>query len=172
MHPGCGGWTHPWTSPPREPKRPPRPRPRFWGKPTGHGQRPVTLEPNVGPPGTKNLEGMEPDQSEDSFSSLGQMLAQMEEMRRAQVEENRQFCGQLPFPVTRRRRGPPFPRTRRNCRPPGNRGRRQRGRRQRGRRQRSWLINQLEQLVDHQSASGRGSQICWLIANHPGAEAI
>ncbi|TNN56584.1 hypothetical protein EYF80_033229 [Liparis tanakae] len=34
---------------------------------------------------------MEPDQPEELLSSLGQMLAWMDEMQRAQVEENRQF---------------------------------------------------------------------------------
>jgi len=81
----------------------------FWGEPTGSGERVATLELNVGPPGTKHLEGMQPDQPEDPFSSLGQMLARMEEMRQAQAEENRQFLkalqNQLLFPVTRRREG-------------------------------------------------------------------
>jgi len=108
----------------------------FWGKPTGDGPRVVTLEPNVEPPGTKHLEGMEPDQPEDPFSTLGQMLTRMEEMRRAQAEENRQFLealqdppalrptpvpqdsAELPTPVPQDPSELPSPRTRRSCRLP------------------------------------------------------
>ncbi|TNN72558.1 hypothetical protein EYF80_017165 [Liparis tanakae] len=67
-------------------------------KPTGSSERAATLEPNVGPPGTKHLEGIEPDQPEDPFSSLGQMLAWIEGMRQAQAEENRQFFKTLQNP--------------------------------------------------------------------------
>ncbi|TNN24857.1 hypothetical protein EYF80_065017 [Liparis tanakae] len=67
----------------------------FWGKPTGSSNRVATLEPNVGPPGTKRLQGMETDQPEDPFRSLGQMLARIEEMPRAQAEENRLFLETL-----------------------------------------------------------------------------
>jgi len=117
----------------------------FWGKPTGSGIRAATLEPNVGPPGTKHLEGMQLDRPEDPFGSLGQMLARIEEMRRAQEEENHQFLKALqdpsarrpaPFPhdpspePTPKPRDPselpspapqelPSPRTRRSCRLPG-----------------------------------------------------
>ncbi|TNN77920.1 hypothetical protein EYF80_011843 [Liparis tanakae] len=40
----------------------------WWGKPTGSGVSPSTLEPNVGPPGTQRLEGMQPE--EELMSSL------------------------------------------------------------------------------------------------------
>jgi len=55
----------------------------FWGKPTGSGSRAATLEPNVGPPGIKRLEGMQPDLEEELFDSLRRMLDRIEEMRRA-----------------------------------------------------------------------------------------
>ncbi|TNN63882.1 hypothetical protein EYF80_025876 [Liparis tanakae] len=71
----------------------------LWGKPTGSGNGAATLDPNVGPPGTKRLEGMEPDQPEDPFHSLGQMLARIEEMRRAQAEVNRLVTSLWPSPV-------------------------------------------------------------------------
>ncbi|TNN37748.1 hypothetical protein EYF80_052089 [Liparis tanakae] len=38
----------------------------------------VTLEPNVGPPGTQRLEGMQPE--EELMSRLGQILARIEEL--------------------------------------------------------------------------------------------
>ncbi|TNN22351.1 hypothetical protein EYF80_067535 [Liparis tanakae] len=65
------------------------------GKPTGSGKKSATLEPNVGPPGTQRLEGMEPGPDEELMNSLGQILARMEEMRRAQVKENRLFLKAL-----------------------------------------------------------------------------
>ncbi|TNN61752.1 hypothetical protein EYF80_028051 [Liparis tanakae] len=79
---------------------------RFGQKPTGDGTNPVTLEPNVGPPGGKvHLEGEEPDQQ---FRGLGQMLGWIQVMRRDQAEANRQFLEALtvpselrPTPVTR-----------------------------------------------------------------------
>ncbi|TNN38507.1 hypothetical protein EYF80_051341 [Liparis tanakae] len=62
--------------------------PWCWGgKPTGSGVSPATLEPNVGPPATQRLEGVQPE--EELMSSLGQMLARIEEMGRVQAEENR-----------------------------------------------------------------------------------
>ncbi|TNN54206.1 hypothetical protein EYF80_035568 [Liparis tanakae] len=66
------------------------------GKPTGDGQKPVTLEPNVGPPGTRRLEGMQPE--EELMSSLGQILARIEAMRKEQAEENRRFLESLQGP--------------------------------------------------------------------------
>ncbi|TNN23341.1 hypothetical protein EYF80_066540 [Liparis tanakae] len=90
------------------------------GKPTGSGKKSATLEPNVGPPGTQRLEGMEPGPDEELMNSLGQILARMEEMRRAQVEENRLFLKALldppalwmtPVPCAPSARRPsPFPR--------------------------------------------------------------
>jgi len=68
----------------------------FWGKPTGNGPEAVTVEPNVGPPDKR------PDQPEEPLSSLEQMLARIEEMRRAQAEENRQFLEALQDPPARR----------------------------------------------------------------------
>jgi len=69
----------------------------------GNGARAATVEPNVGPPDKeKRLEGVEPEQPEELLSSLGQMLARMEEMRRAQAEENRQFLKALQDPPGRR----------------------------------------------------------------------
>jgi len=52
----------------------------------------------MGPAGTQRLEGMEPDQAEELMSSLGQMLARIEEMRREQAEENRLFLETLQSP--------------------------------------------------------------------------
>ncbi|TNN88185.1 hypothetical protein EYF80_001401 [Liparis tanakae] len=66
--------------------------PWCWGgKPTGDGQRLVTLEPNVGPPGTQHLEGRQPSPEEELMNSLGQILARIEEVGRAQAEDRRLF---------------------------------------------------------------------------------
>ncbi|TNN23675.1 hypothetical protein EYF80_066203 [Liparis tanakae] len=72
------------------------------GKPTGDGQRLVTLEPNVGPPGTQRLEGMEPEPEEELMSSLGQILARIEEVGRAQAEDGRLFLESLQGPLVLR----------------------------------------------------------------------
>jgi len=45
---------------------------------------------------------MKPDPAEELLSSLGQMLARMEEMRRAQVEEKRLFLKALQNPLALR----------------------------------------------------------------------
>ncbi|TNN36020.1 hypothetical protein EYF80_053816 [Liparis tanakae] len=72
------------------------------GKPTGDGQKPVTLEPNVGPPGTQRLEGMEPEPEEELMSSLGQILARIEAVGRAQAEDRRLFLESLQGPLVLR----------------------------------------------------------------------
>ncbi|TNN62776.1 hypothetical protein EYF80_027002 [Liparis tanakae] len=59
----------------------------------GSGSRPATVEPNVGPPGTQRMEGMQPE--EELMSSLGQMLTRIEAMWQEQAEENRRFLETL-----------------------------------------------------------------------------
>ncbi|TNN52073.1 hypothetical protein EYF80_037733 [Liparis tanakae] len=62
----------------------------------------ATLEPNVGPPGNQRLEGMEPDPEEELINSLGQILARIEEVGRAQAEESRLFLKAVLDPPERR----------------------------------------------------------------------
>ncbi|TNN47191.1 hypothetical protein EYF80_042616 [Liparis tanakae] len=64
--------------------------------------RPATLEPNVGPPGTQHLEGMEPEPEEELMSSLWQILARIEEVGRAQAEDRRLFLESLQGPLVLR----------------------------------------------------------------------
>ncbi|TNN37217.1 hypothetical protein EYF80_052604 [Liparis tanakae] len=55
------------------------------GKPTGDGQRTVTPEPNVGPPGEKkHLEGME-QHPEEQFAVWEQMLKRVAAIRLAEA---------------------------------------------------------------------------------------
>ncbi|TNN77450.1 hypothetical protein EYF80_012264 [Liparis tanakae] len=92
------------------------------------GMNPVTLEPNVGPPGKKRME----QQPEEQFTGWEQMLEWVTAMRRDQAVANRQVLeslqdlaarqtcalGQLglaPAPVTRRPCRPLIPGTRRRC---------------------------------------------------------
>ncbi|TNN62245.1 hypothetical protein EYF80_027509 [Liparis tanakae] len=66
------------------------------GKPTGDGQRTVTLEPNVGPTGEKkHLEWMEPEQPEEQLAGWEQMLERVAAMRRDQAEAIRQVLEAL-----------------------------------------------------------------------------
>ncbi|TNN28552.1 hypothetical protein EYF80_061300 [Liparis tanakae] len=74
----------------------------WWGQHTGSGLKPATLEPNVGPPGTQRLEGMQSDPEEELMNSLGQILARIEAMRQEQAEENRRFLESLQGPPTLR----------------------------------------------------------------------
>ncbi|TNN34915.1 hypothetical protein EYF80_054919 [Liparis tanakae] len=61
----------------------------WWEKPTGSGEKPATLEPNVGPLEKKKPhEGMEPD---GRFAGWEQMRERVSAMQREQAEANRQF---------------------------------------------------------------------------------
>ncbi|TNN54200.1 hypothetical protein EYF80_035562 [Liparis tanakae] len=63
---------------------------------------PATLEPNVGPPGTQHLEGRQPGPEEELMNSLGQILARIEEVGRAQAEDRRLFLESLQGPAVLR----------------------------------------------------------------------